>query len=506
MKSTVIDTIISKYLKRRWNRILKIREESTPLQYRILQQILQLNKNTGYGNKFQFKNIRSRNQYAAEVPVVNYSDLKEYIDKMMLGYTNILVPGEVKWYAKSSGTTSARSKYIPVTNKYFYGNIIRSCWDVTSIIYANRPDAGLFRHKSLIMGGSLSSFPENFNVTIGDISAIMIDRLPWIGRPFYSPDFETALLEDWEEKIEIMSRQCLHENVVLFGGVPTWNIVLFNKLLEISGKKNIAEIWPNVHTYLHGGVGFKPYKKQFDQYIGKKDFDYYEVYNATEGYFSVQDFPDSEGMLLLTDNGIYYEFIPMEEWGKETPETILLEDVEIDKNYAIVISNFGGLYRYMPGDTVNFTSKNPYRLRVSGRTKHFINVFGEEVIVDNTDQALTLTCKDIPAIVREYTVGPIHLSQEQKGSHQWLVEFEKKPANMDKFTFLLDQNLRKVNSDYDAKRYKSLALEQLSIKVLPEGTFHKWLKSKGKYGGQNKVPRLSNNRLYVDELLELIKS
>jgi hypothetical protein len=355
------------------------------------------------------------------------------------------------------------------------------------------------------MGGSLSSFQENPSVTIGDISAIMIKRLPPIGRPFYTPDFETALLEDWEEKIEIMAEKCLHQNVVMFGGVPTWNIVLFNKMLEISGKQTIGEIWPNVHTYLHGGVGFKPYRKQFDLYMGKEDFDYYEVYNASEGYFSVQDFSNTDGMLLLTDNGIYYEFIPIEEWGKEDPETVLLEDVELNRNYAIVITNFGGLYRYMPGDTVSFSSLSPYRLHVTGRTKHFINVFGEEVIVGNTDQALALTCKEIPAILNEYTVAPIHLERDKKGGHQWLVEFERPPVDLTAFARLLDKNLRLVNSDYDAKRSKGLALKNLTIKVLPEGTFHQWLKAKGKYGGQHKVPRLSNDRVYAEELLEMIK-
>ena len=424
---------------------------------------------------------------------------------MMMGQRDILVPGEVTWYAKSSGTTSSRSKYIPVTDKYFYGNIIRACWDVSSIVYTNRPNARLFRDKSLIMGGSLSSHADNPNITVGDISAIMIHKLPWIGRPFYTPDFETALLSDWEEKIELMSHKCISENVVLFGGVPTWNIVLFNRMLEISGKNTISEIWPNVHSYLHGGVGFGPYQKQFEIYLGKKDFDFYEVYNASEGYFSIQDFPNSDGMLLLTDNGIYYEFVPMEEWGKENPTSIALEEIELHTNYAIVITNFGGLYRYMPGDTVTFTSRDPYRLRVSGRTTHFINVFGEEVIVENTDQALAMTCKEIPAVIREYTVGPIHLKSNQKGGHEWLIEFEKEPQNLKSFTTLLDENLRKVNSDYDAKRFKNLALQPLSLNILPEGTFHKWLKAKGKYGGQSKVPRLSNNRKHVDELLEMIK-
>ncbi len=459
-------------------------------------------RGTEIGRQFHFSEIKDSSSYAEAVPITDYETIQPSIERMMDGEKDVLVNGRVKWFAKSSGTTSARSKYIPVTTEFLYGNLIRSHWDATSIIYQNDPEAEIFKKKSLIMGGSLSPYKDT-DVMVGDISAIMIDRMPSVGKPFYSPCFETALLEDWEEKIEKMSEECMKEEIVMCGGVPTWTIVLFDRILEKTGKKNIHEVWPSMKYYFHGGVGFGPYKEQFQKYFPDPSFKYFEVYNASEGYFAIQDDPEAEGMLLLTDNGIYYEFIPPDQWTVEQPQAIPLSEVKMGVNYAIVITNTAGLYRYTPGDTVQFTSISPYRIMVTGRTKHFINVFGEEVMVGNTDACLSVTCKEVPALVRDYTVGPVYMEKKKQGGHIWLIEFEKAPEDLSYFAARLDSNLRKINSDYDAKRSKDIALRPLQIQQVPKGTFHRWLKSRGKIGGQTKVPRLSNDRHYVEELLAI---
>lgn len=500
-----LNKIVSLYLKTRVSRLENIKRNPHFHQKSILLKHLDEHRKTEIGQAFEFNKIKSPEEFRRRVPIHSYEDIHPSIERMMKGERDVLAKGRVNWYAKSSGTTSARSKFIPVTDSYFYGNIIKSSWDTMAVVYNNRPSAEIFSKKSLVMGGSLESYQGRAGTMIGDVSAIMIERMPKIGRPFYTPDFETALLSDWEEKIEKIVNQCVHDDVVLFGGVPTWNLILFEKILEATGKNYISEIWPNIRTYLHGGVGFEPYKEQFDKLLGIEDFEYYEVYNASEGYFAVQDIKGADDMLLLLDNGIYYEFVPSSEWNKNQPDTITLEEVEEGKNYAIVITNAGGLWRYTPGDTIMFSSINPYRIRVTGRTKHFINVFGEEVMVGNTDKALAMTCSEVPAIVKEYTVGPVHLKRNKKGGHLWIIEFEHEPEDKAAFERKLDINLRNINSDYDAKRQKNLALDPLKIKVVPKGTFLKWMRSKGKMGGQNKVPRLHNSRHYLEQLLEYIQ-
>ena len=500
-----VNKVVATYLKTRLSRLENIKKNPHFHQRNILHKHLDRHQNTEIGQAFQFRKIRSAEEYKIRVPIHTYEDIQPSIERMMNGERDVLTKGKVHWYAKSSGTTSARSKYIPVTDEYYYGNIVRSSWDTMAVVYQHRPTAELFHKKSLVMGGSLQSWEGHKDTIVGDVSAIMIKRIPAIGKPFYTPDFDIALLSDWEEKIDAILKQCIDEEVVLFGGVPTWNLVLFEKMLEVTGKDTIGEIWPQLKTYLHGGVGFDPYRDQFDQLLGIEDFEYYEVYNASEGFFAVQDLKKGDDMLLLLDNGIYYEFIPPSEWNKDQPETISLSEVELDKNYAIVITNAGGLWRYTPGDTIKFTSTNPYRIKVTGRTKHFINVFGEEVMVGNTDQALAMTCHEINALVNEYTVGPIHLDQNSKGGHLWVIEFEEGPIDLASFERKLDSNLRKLNSDYDAKRSKNLALQSLRIKVVPKGTFLKWMRSKGKVGGQNKVPRLYNSRHYLEQLLEYVE-
>ncbi|HHH50036.1 MAG TPA: GH3 auxin-responsive promoter family protein, partial [Saprospiraceae bacterium] len=334
----------------------------------------------------------------------------------------------------------------------------------------------------------------------------MIQNIPAVGRPFFTPDIETALMSEWEAKIDRIAQITSREkDVVMIGGVPTWTVVLFRRILEITGKSNILEVWPNFETYTHGGVGFEPYRKQFAEFLPSDQVSYMEVYNASEGFFAIQNDLDEDGMLLLLNNGMYFEFIPAEEWHKEEPLAIPLSEVEIGKNYALVVSTNSGLWRYSPGDTVSFTSTRPYKIKITGRTEQFVNAFGEELMISNTDKALAITCRQLNAAVADYTVAPIYFSKSGKGGHEWLVEFDRLPKDLEKFAKVLDKNIQQINSDYEAKRYKSMALKQLKLQPVPKGTFHRWLKSKGKYGGQHKVPRLANDRKYLDDILNFLE-
>jgi hypothetical protein len=474
-------------------------------QLRTFNYLVGKAANSEWGKKYNYQNINNPDQYRREVPLNEYEDLEPYIKRMMNGSYNILWPGFVNWYAKSSGTTGSKSKFIPVPKENLRSCHIKGSWDVVTLLYKGRSDARIFQKKNLVMSGSLSNYEHNHMTTYGDISAIMLYNMPIIGRPFYTPDFRTALLPNWDEKIEKMVQICSKEQVTMFGGVPSWTIVLFRKILEATGKNNMLEVWPDVQAYVHGGVGFEPYRSQFKSFIPSDDFTYQEVYNASEGYFGIQDDLQSNDLLLLLDNTIYYEFMPMSEFGSDNPRTIGLIDVERDTNYAMIISTNAGLWRYMTGDTVKFTSIKPYKIKITGRTKHFINVFGEEVMVSNTDKAIAKTAREFKVRMLDYTVAPIFFAEGSKGGHEWLIEFEVPPVDLDQFAKKLDINLQEVNSDYEAKRYKSMALENLKVNSLPRNTFYKWMEKRGKLGGQNKVPRLSNSRKYVDEILEFTR-
>lgn len=467
----------------------------------MLQNLTEQLKKTAYGKQYEAMNIHDEITFKKYLPLTEYEDLYPYIQAMMEGETDVLWPGKTMWFAKSSGTTNDRSKFIPITDDNLHENHVASGWDAMTILYNNRSDARIFEGKNLIMGGSLN--PGQNGIMTGDVSAILLDRMPAVGRPFYTPDFQVALMADWEKKIELMARQSINEDVVMFGGVPTWTIVLFHKILEITGKENICEVWPNVRTYFHGGVGFDPYVKQFKDFLPREDFEYYEVYNASEGYFAVQDRLNEKGMLLLLDNAIYYEFIPAEQAHNENPDVLSLKDVEEGKDYVIVISTTSGLWRYKPGDLVRFVTLNPYRIMVSGRSKHFINVFGEEVMVHNTDEALKKTLDECGGEVSDYIVAPIFMNDHGQGGHEWLIEFKQLPENLILFTQVLDNQLRAVNSDYDAKRTKDIALQPLRIVVAAEGLFNQWLKNKGRLGGQSKIPRLNNDRKIFESIAEL---
>ncbi len=494
------------YYRQRMPHIRRFMKHPVKVQREVFKQLILNSRHTEWGKAYGYRSIRNASQYADRVPVQDYESLKPYIRRMMYGEKDVLWSGQVRWFSKSSGTTNDKSKFIPVSNQNLKKCHIKGTWDTMTLYYDQVPEARQFECKSLVMGGSFQNFAPYPKTRFGDISAIMTHHIPIVGRPFFTPDRETALTSNFEEKIErIVQMVSRDKNVVSIGGVPTWTIVLFRKILEQTGKKHMLEVWPDFQLYVHGGVSFLPYRKQFSEFLPSEKVNYIESYNASEGYFAAQNDLQSNDMLLLLDNGIYYEFLPMSEWNKEYPKAVPLEEVEIGKNYAIVISTNGGLWRYTPGDTITFTSVSPFKIRVTGRTKQFVNAFGEEVMVENTDKALAETCRQLDVVVNEYTVAPIYFQRQGKGGHEWLIEFEKMPHNLEVFNTLLDINLQKVNSDYEAKRFKSMALERLQLRSLPHGTFHKWLKSKGKYGGQHKVPRLANDRKYVDEILNLVR-
>ena len=494
------------YLGTKYRRLQEVNREPLTTQRTVLRDLLDKGVRTEYGRDHGFADVMNGDDFRSKVPLTNYESLKDCITRMMYGAEDVLWPGQVQWFAKSSGTTSARSKFIPIPNENLKGCHHKSSWDALALLYDMLPDAPVFHRKSLVMGGSLSVFEGHPDTTFGDVSAIMMQHMPAVGRPFFTPDFETALHDDWEEKIQRMLEICIPEDVGFFGGVPTWIIVLFKRILEVTGKDNMLEVWPNLQAYTHGGVGFKPYRNTFRHFIPSDDFLNQEVYNASEGFFAAQDVAGADDMLLLLDNGMYYEFLPLSELHSESPITVLLEDVELHKPYALVITTNAGLWRYMPGDTIQFTSRQPYRIQVIGRTQQFINAFGEEVMIDNTESALSRACKEHAAHVSDYTVAPVFLDGAKKGRHHWLVEFDRSPADVEAFAETLDKNVQAVNSDYEAKRSYDLALEQLELQVVPVGTFNTWLANKNKLGGQHKVPRLSNDRRYVDEILEIVKT
>jgi hypothetical protein len=491
--------------KQRVNRINFYSSHALETQKMVFQELIQDARKTVWGRMHNFEKIKKYEDFRSAVPLQDYDSLKPFILRMMEGESNVLWHGKIRWFAKSSGTTSDRSKFIPVSKENLQQCHLKGGRDAVALFYKDSPNSKIMQHYSMIMGGSLEAFSKNPKTMVGDVSAIMVNHLPAIGQPFFVPDIPTALLADWDEKMDKFVEVAINNpNVVMIAGVPTWTIVLFRKILEATGKQHMLQVWPNFEVYFHGGVSFLPYKEQFQQFFPDGDIQYREVYNASEGYFAIQDVKNSDDMLLLLSNGVFYEFIPFSGGNERPDKTLTLSDVVIGVNYTLVISTNAGLWRYVIGDTIMFTSIHPYRIKVTGRTKQFINAFGEEVIVENSDRAIEMTCKQSGAIIREYTVAPLYFGTESKGRHQWFVEFEKLPDDIFQFTDLLDHHLRLINSDYDAKRFNELALKPLMIEVLPRGTFESWMKYRGKLGGQNKVPRLANHRAYVEDLAQFI--
>ena len=472
-------------------------------QFAVWQDLLAAGQYTEFGRKFNFSKIQSLADFKAALPIQEYDDLKPFIERMMQGEENILWNTPVEWFAKSSGTTSDKSKFIPVSEESLNDTHYKSMKDVVSFYYSVYPESDLLTGKGLIIGGSHEINQLNEGVNYGDLSAVTLQNSPFWAHWIRTPDLSIALMDEWEEKIEMLAQSTINENVTSISGVPTWLIVLIKRILEITGKKTLIEVWPNLELYMHGGVSFTPYKKQFQELIGAP-INYLEMYNASEGFFAAQDDVNVEGMLLMCDHGIFYEFLPTEECGKEAPQTVQLDEVELGKNYAPVITTNGGLWRYLIGDTVQFTSLQPYRIKVSGRIKHYINAFGEELIVDNTDKAIATACQQTGAVVNDYTAAPVYFSDESNGAHEWIIEFEKAPENLAQFIYELDSALKNINSDYEAKRHKDIALRMPIVNAAPTETFTNWLKSKGKLGGQHKVPRLSNERKLLEEIRQFM--
>ena len=490
---------ISRLARLRLGRIEHWMQHPVAVQREVLQHLVTSAQYTEFGRKYNFSKIFSIREYKQAVPIHEYDDLKPYIQRIMNGEQNILWNTQINWFAKSSGTTSDKSKFIPVSEESLQDCHYKGAKDVLTMYYDFNPDSDLLTGKGLVIGGSHTISQVHEDVHYGDLSAVLLQNAPFWGNWIRTPELSIALLDEWEDKIERLAKNTIQENVTSISGVPTWTLVLIRRILEITGKRTLAEVWPSLELYIHGGVAFTPYHRQFRNLIGK-DIHYLDMYNASEGFFAAQGNPNDDGMILFLDHGIFMEFMPVEEYGRPHPETIGLDAVETGRNYALVINTNGGLWRYLLGDTIQFTSRKPFRIKVSGRLKHFINAFGEEVIVDNTDKAVAIACEKTGAIVNDYTAAPVYFSEGGNGAHEWLVEFEKKPADLQQFVSELDKALQNINSDYEAKRHKDIALRMPVLHVLEKGVFSSWLKRKGKLGGQHKVPRLSNDRKYIDEI------
>ncbi|SOD20521.1 GH3 auxin-responsive promoter family protein [Pedobacter xixiisoli] len=500
----IVNSIFTWYMKKRIHQIELFMKYPLDVQDEWLHTLISSAENTEWGKRYDYKSILTVQQFKERVPIQNYDTLKPYIERMLQGEQNILWPSEIKWFAKSSGTTSDRSKFIPVSEEALEECHFKGGKDMLSIYCNNRPNAQMFTGKGLVLGGSHQINQLCEDIHFGDLSAVLIKNLPVWAEYYRTPNMSIALMDNYEEKIDRMAEATIKENVTNISGVPTWTIVLAKKVMEITGTKNLLEVWPNLEAYFHGAVNFAPYRAQFKELIPSPDMYYLETYNASEGFFGIQDQSYSEELLLMLDYGIYYEFLPIEHLDDENPKTLSLDQVELNKNYAIIISTNAGLWRYLIGDTVQFTSINPFRIKITGRTKHFINAFGEEVIIDNAENALTKACAATNAKIKDYTACPIYFSGEEAGGHEWIIEFEQQPTDFEQFVDVMDDTLREVNSDYDAKRFKDMALKRPTVHNAPKDTFYKWLKEKGKLGGQHKVPRLANNREYVDDILKLL--
>lgn len=502
MPLPIINSIASWVLKQRIHQIELFLKYPHEVQNELLLNLIRNCEKTVIGNKYDFASIKNYEAFAERVPISAYEDLEPMIEETRKGYQNIFWHTPIKWFAKSSGTTNAKSKFIPVSNEALEDCHYKGSKDLLCMYLNNNENSEMFLGKSLRLGGS-SQIYENNNTFFGDLSAILIENMPMWAEFSSTPSNKTSLMSEWEAKLTAIINETKQENVTSFAGVPSWILVLMNRILQETGKSNLIELWPNLEVYFHGGVSFEPYREQYKSLLPKSDFKYYEIYNASEGFFAIQDLNYSNDLLLMLDYGIFYEFIPMETFGTTHQKTIRLNDVELHKNYAVVITTNAGLWRYLIGDTVRFTSLKPYRIRVSGRTKHYINVFGEELMVENTDMALATTCKNFNCEVKDYTVAPIFMQGKEKGAHEWIIEFSKFPDDVKAFEQELDRTLQSLNSDYEAKRYNNMTLNLLKINVARENLFYDWLKTKNKLGGQNKIPRLSNQRDYLEQLLEM---
>lgn len=495
------NTIVSYVIKKRIHQIEFFKKFPLEVQKDVFFDLIDKSKDTEWGKKHQYKDIKSIDDFKQNVKIQTYESLKPFIERVRNGAQNILWSSEIKWFAKSAGTTSGKSKFIPVSKESLEGCHYKGGKDLMSIYLNHFPKTKVLEGKSMMIGGSSSLDKENSNSYYGDLSAIIIENLPIWFSLVKTPSKEVALHPNWEEKIDKMAKIVAKENVTNLTGVPSWNLILLKKVLEITGKKNILEVWPNLEIYVHGGIHFKPYKKQFEKLIPSNTMQYFETYNATEGFFGIQDIPNSNEMLLMLDYGVFYEFLPIEELESKSPKTLQLDEVALNKNYAIIISTNAGLWRYMIGDTIKFTSLFPFRIKLTGRTKYYINTYGEELIEEDANKAIDEACNKTDSIVNEFLIAPIFPNEDGRGAHEWIIEFEKAPKDLDFFITILDETLKAENFDYKAKRVNNIALRIPKINVVKSNTFYKWLKQKGKIGGQNKIPRLSEERVFLEEIL-----
>lgn len=502
MPLQIINSVATWILKKRIHQMELFLKYPHEVQDELLFNLIKAAENTQIGKKYDFSSMKNYATFSNRIPVSTYEDLELLIEKTRQGEQNVFWHSNIKWFAKSSGTTNAKSKFIPVSSEALENCHYKASKDLLCLYLNNNEDSQMFTGKSLRLGGSKQLYEDN-NTFFGDLSAILIDNMPIWAEFSSTPSSKISLMGDWETKLPAIINETINENVTSLAGVPSWMLVLLQKTLETTGKSNLLELWPNAEVYFHGGVNFDPYREQYKKLFPKESFKYYEIYNASEGFFAIQDQNDSNELLLMLDYGIFYEFIPMDTFGTLNQRIIRLNEVELNTNYALVITTNSGLWRYLIGDTIRFTSLSPYRIKVTGRTKHHINVFGEELMVENTDTALTKTCKEFGCEITDYTVAPIFMSDKQKGAHEWIIEFKNKPDNIENFRKVLDENLQSVNSDYEAKRHNNMTLSPLVLNVARENLFYDWLKQQDKLGGQHKIPRLSNERTYLEDLLSL---
>ncbi len=503
MKIDLINSFISWRMKKRFHQIELFMKYPHETQREVLFNLLDTAKNTEWGKRYGFEDIETYEAFRERIPLHFYESFEPEVKRLRAGEQNISWPTEIKWFAKSSGTTNAKSKFIPVSQEAIEDCHFKGGKDLLSIYCNNNPETTVFSGMSLRLGGSTYINNVDNNSFYGDVSAIIIENLPFWVEMRSTPNNRISLMEEWEEKIEAIANTTIREDVTSLAGVPSWMLVLSRAILKKTGKSNLLEVWPNLELYMHGGVNFGPYRKQFEEILPDKNFTFLETYNASEGFFGIQDLSDRQELLLMLDYGIFYEFIPMDEFDGENSRAIPLHEVELGKNYAVVISSNAGLWRYIIGDTVRFSSLSPYRVQVSGRTKHFINAFGEELIIENAETALEAACEATGAAIDDYTAAPVYMEDKGSGAHEWLIEFSTMPGNPDTFMEVLDAKLKELNSDYEAKRHKDMALHFPLLNIAEKDLFYNWLKAKGKLGGQHKVPRLSNDRRHIDDLLQL---
>ena len=504
MPITLFNSIASWLLKKRYHQIELFLKYPEEVQEEVLLQLLEFAEDTEVGKKYEFESIESYKTFKERLPIVSYEEIEPIIERTRKGEQNLFWPTKVKLFAKSSGTTNAKSKFIPVSNEALEDCHYKSSKDLLCLYLNNNENSQLFTGKSLRLGGSKELYEDNGSL-FGDLSAILIDNMPLWAEYSSTPSNKVSLMSEWESKLMAIIHESIQENVTSLAGVPSWMLVLMNKVLEETGKENLFQVWENLEVYFHGGVNFNPYIEQYKKILPNDNFRYYEIYNASEGFFAIQDRNNEEDLLLMLDYGIFYEFIPMDVYGTIEQEAIPLWEVELGKNYAIIITTNSGLWRYKIGDTVRFTSKSPYRIKVTGRTKHHINVFGEELIIENAEEALKIACAKTEAEIMDYTAGPVFMVNKEKGAHEWVMEFRTMPKDLKSFVGVFDNALKSLNSDYEAKRLNNITLNLPLVHVARKDLFYDWLKANDKLGGQHKIPRLSNKRDYLEELLRMNK-